>query len=160
MDVVTVHYIKANQLKSGYVIVSAFHDWEPDGRLKPGDPFHVKTAKREYGGNSPLEAFSVTSRAGKHRTYLSTEWVAVEYQPIEGTDLNAIAEAIEVLTRYGYADEANTIKTTVAEHNSPPVKSEAPTVPPLPPAQGLPTLAKVEIPLPPEQAAPPSPFVQ
>lgn len=169
----TVYFIAAEALQVGYLIVSAHRDPEPDGRLKPDQPFLITQISNEYsGGMSTVRATShLDNRPSRH--YQSHERVAVQYVPIEGDDLDAIESAIKVLTRFGYKDQGESIRSVVKAHNTPPPEDavEAPgwgqpgrlaPPAPLPPQQGF-SLQGALAPLsqePPATAAPPSPFTR
>ncbi|CPT92926.1 Uncharacterised protein [Mycobacteroides abscessus] len=109
-------YIQASDLQPGHVLVSAYEEWESDGRIKLGDPFYVKSTKRVIEGSRAV--LDVRGQTGHQRLYRLSERVAILYTPIEGDDLNSIEKAQEVLTRHGYIDEAESLKRVVEQHNS------------------------------------------
>lgn len=162
----TVHFIAAESLKVGYLIVSAHRDQEPDGRLKPDEPFLITEVHHEYSGNV-LAIRVVSSVSNSGRVYQKHERVAVRYIPIEGDDLDSIENAAKVLTRFGYKDQAKSIRSVIGSHNTP-LPEDAVAAPgwgepgPLATPQGF-SLKGALAPLsqePPPQAAPPSPFTR
>lgn len=167
MATMTVYYIPANALRTGYVIVSAHHDWEPDGRLKPAEPYFVTSAKTEYRsnqGSSVVVALShVPGKGTNSREFQPKERVAIRYVPIDGIQLEALENAVEVLTNFNYRDEATKIRELIKAHNTPPPADAVPATdwdrPPAPlaPPAGFAPQPAAE-PVPPELAAPPSPF--
>lgn len=109
-------YIPASELRPGHILVSAYEEWEADGKVKLGEPYYVKSAKRVIEGSRSL--LDVRSQTGHQRMYRLSERVAILYTPIEGDDLTLIEGAVEVLTKHGYIDESETLQRVVTQHNS------------------------------------------
>lgn len=158
----TVYLIAAEQLRPGFTIVSAHRDTEPDGRLKPGDPFLVSDVRKDNTQGQQTIVVSTASAAPSpsgsiaspvlysaltppSRTFYPSERVAVSYSPIHSADLQTLQTAIEVLTRFRYPNAAQAIKSVLDKHN------EAPP-------EGAILADGSWIAEPEPQAAPPSPF--
>ncbi|WP_195173517.1 hypothetical protein [Mycobacteroides abscessus] len=117
-------YIRASKLRKGHVILSAFQEWETDGRLKAGQPFKVGEVRGESdqvyvtAENAPDPTkVSITETFRYRRRYHIDEPVLLEYDKITDDHRAALEQAANLLAAYGYGREGRNLIGLVTQHN-------------------------------------------
>lgn len=115
------HFIQAAQLRGGDIIVSAYHEWESDGRLKLGEPYHVNEAKLVTPQSNVV---SVTKRGspGEYRTYEPNEPVIILHRKFDAKFIDSAREVLHGLATHGHRDEAKRLERIIQQHNVTPAE--------------------------------------